>query len=1364
MKNHTGRDGTPVTFSLPVDVKSVKAEYFVWTFSDGSTSRAECATPNGGPANEDNEHQTIAIIGDAGGWTSKTIASLHINGPLMLIAANGSKISADGLRYSGPSLVWENGVRLLDARLEPFSTKGETTRSFTRSKAYPNHCHVNFPTSTHRIRLLFDGGVSVDGVNPLTPTRVDLFDVRDVSGAILPESSVLGLADLGGPPPSDSDASAYAVDMDNYLDICLNLGDNDPKPASVDVICGDDTQISMPKGLRAAEDPIWTEDVRRILKQATDMGHSRTIAEKSELFLRHHGDIMGASSARSRDQLKVLKSSNNVVTMVQKTKGNIPVLGGVVKVHFTQDEERISALSGHVFPNVPDSELSELEEMLRGEEEIVTFVKSSVFEGASWKEEGSHIRFERVVWVLDGFLQRKQICKTKLAYELFVFLPQDGGIYRVYVSATIDNDLSVLLREHLTDGPSHHQHAREGEDSLSSPDPKDREEEEGDDTPAFMARRRELSVTCHSSIGNWPSCSAAECCSSTDLYNTSACTSSCDMSCYANQLCGCTTAAAYSQSSDSGYVAVTSDANVYSWVITQTDQGLLQANANLSALDTFGYGVSELIMAYPDDVFSAIGKPVWSSNCNTSALSCGEATQGYTYASPTTLASSDLTCAMIQVHGDAVTRMISYSKEHYNFVKTLSASSWLSWDGTNSAMHAFIVADFTDNAYAGSFGTISFDVALTTDDVVGHEWAHHITKVSNGLIYQYDAGAINEAFSDIIGEAMDLINGPPTESADDARARAACTDSTASGALRWAIGEDVSRFSKQTQSIQGALRDMWRPECMNHPGRVNSSTFYCITPDNDNGGVHSNSGVLNHAFSLLVDGRANVASSSPEGAFNSVQGIGLGKATQLVWKMYHEYLTPFSDYGDVGAGLVAACTALQTAGTSLPMPSVGTSPTSMLDAFTASDCAEVSKVVSLTDMLISDADHPCSNSSTAVGQYGTNKCRKLHTQFFHYLVNKDECYNYVHKTNESSGADCKIAPDTSGMCAMTSCQEEFLIGAIDTHEAAVSEDCLNGWATYPTSYTPYFYIDAFSNLNDSLKYYCLETQCNAHYLDKAIQNVSNGQMCFYLEGEKDSLLGSDAGSADNLFPESPTDVYCDSWGGCSGDSVSAPHCENNIYGRCSSYVPSGERDCGCMSSIFAFLPSIYGVWANYCPENDPGHSEVQPCSVCLTAQTYGLAILHCSKRCLVRHGSAVPSFIDDTITQFTRSSDYRSCTHITWAEIDALNLCSNATVDEWPSTVDIEVSCSNVANPIDFNEPIPRVNCPAYAPPGPTTPTDSAADGDGQDAAVVMFVIIGVGGGVVACCNHSDKIDNSAAIILQKAFREERVKKAKSSG
>ena len=207
----------------------------------------------------------------------------------MLILENGTKVSAEGLSYAGPSLVWENGATLLDARLETFTTKGETTRSLLRAKAYPNHCHVNFPSATHRIRMLWDGGVSLDGANPITPDRVDLFNIRDDQGVLLPNESILGLADLGSEsiPSSAADRSAYAVDMvrararslsrfvyrkidghllhlrtslpiaqtprqDHYLDICLHLGDESPRPASVDVICGDDTQISMPKGLKAS--------------------------------------------------------------------------------------------------------------------------------------------------------------------------------------------------------------------------------------------------------------------------------------------------------------------------------------------------------------------------------------------------------------------------------------------------------------------------------------------------------------------------------------------------------------------------------------------------------------------------------------------------------------------------------------------------------------------------------------------------------------------------------------------------------------------------------------------------------------------------------------------------------------------------------------------------------------------------------------------------------------------------------------------------------------------------------------------------------------------------------------------------------
>ena len=257
-QNFTGRDGTPVTFSHPVDMSTVKPEHFAWHLSDGRVVTADCAFPKGAPAAEPNEGQTIAIVGDAGGWSDATITKLEIVGALMLLLPNGSKVSAEGMTYSGDSLVWENGAQLLDARLEPFSTSGETLKDplfppQLRGR-FPNHCQVNFPTTTHRLRLLWNGGITHDGSHSLTPDNTDFFRVKDASGAALPAAAVLGLADLGD-KPAPADASArldYKEDGDNYLDICLDLGKGAPQPAAVDVICDEQHQISMPKGLKQA--------------------------------------------------------------------------------------------------------------------------------------------------------------------------------------------------------------------------------------------------------------------------------------------------------------------------------------------------------------------------------------------------------------------------------------------------------------------------------------------------------------------------------------------------------------------------------------------------------------------------------------------------------------------------------------------------------------------------------------------------------------------------------------------------------------------------------------------------------------------------------------------------------------------------------------------------------------------------------------------------------------------------------------------------------------------------------------------------------------------------------------------------------
>jgi Zn-dependent metalloprotease len=110
---------------------------------------------------------------------------------------------------------------------------------------------------------------------------------------------------------------------------------------------------------------------------------------------------------------------------------------------------------------------------------------------------------------------------------------------------------------------------------------------------------------------------------------------------------------------------------------------------------------------------------------------------------------------------------------------------------------------------------------------------------------------------------------------------------------RWLIGEDAPAFG-------GALRDMWVPTCMGDPGKVSDAEYKCST--DDNGGVHGNSGVANHAYALLVDG----------GTYNgvTVPGIGLDKAANIYWITQLNYLTPTSDFTDMADGLDAACTSL----------------------------------------------------------------------------------------------------------------------------------------------------------------------------------------------------------------------------------------------------------------------------------------------------------------------------------------------------------------------------------------------------------------------------------------------------------------------
>ncbi len=102
--------------------------------------------------------------------------------------------------------------------------------------------------------------------------------------------------------------------------------------------------------------------------------------------------------------------------------------------------------------------------------------------------------------------------------------------------------------------------------------------------------------------------------------------------------------------------------------------------------------------------------------------------------------------------------------------------------------------------------------------------------------------------------------------------------------VRWLLGEAPSA---------AAFRDMWRPICRAHPDRANHPFQTCDPLDN--GGVHSGSGVPNHAFALVTDG----------GSFNGfdISGIGPIKSGAVWYRALTTYLTVTSDFESAYAAL-----------------------------------------------------------------------------------------------------------------------------------------------------------------------------------------------------------------------------------------------------------------------------------------------------------------------------------------------------------------------------------------------------------------------------------------------------------------------------
>jgi hypothetical protein len=129
-----------------------------------------------------------------------------------------------------------------------------------------------------------------------------------------------------------------------------------------------------------------------------------------------------------------------------------------------------------------------------------------------------------------------------------------------------------------------------------------------------------------------------------------------------------------------------------------------------------------------------------------------------------------------------------------------------------------------------------FDRFTKPLDVTAHEFTHGVTQFTAGLTYQGQSGALNESVSDVFASiAKQRSLGQDVQQAD------------------WLIGQGL--FLPDVRAT--ALRSMLEPGTayddprLGRDPQVGSMDAYVDTEE-DNGGVHINSGIPNRAFALAA--------------------------------------------------------------------------------------------------------------------------------------------------------------------------------------------------------------------------------------------------------------------------------------------------------------------------------------------------------------------------------------------------------------------------------------------------------------------------------------------------------------------------------
>ncbi len=184
------------------------------------------------------------------------------------------------------------------------------------------------------------------------------------------------------------------------------------------------------------------------------------------------------------------------------------------------------------------------------------------------------------------------------------------------------------------------------------------------------------------------------------------------------------------------------------------------------------------------------------------------------------------------------------------------------------------------NAYWSGTGMLFGDgdasqyYPLTSIEIVGHEFTHGVTQHTAGLVYAGESGALNESFSDIVGNTVRFLYSPSVAT--------------------WFVGDQIV-----IPSMGGTpFRDM------SNPNAFQCADTYAGLFFNNGDIVHYDSGIQNYWYYLLTTGGSG---TNDIGNNFAVTGIGIPDAIQITYRNLAVYLTPNSTFAD------AATFAIQSA-------------------------------------------------------------------------------------------------------------------------------------------------------------------------------------------------------------------------------------------------------------------------------------------------------------------------------------------------------------------------------------------------------------------------------------------------------------------